>query len=102
MAEQGSESVDLTSSLIISSDVLYDLCCDVCSEDGQNYEADGFCVDCGEYLCKDCVKGHKKNRLSRDHTVQDKTQMPRQKPPVARKMARVFALRTVTIIQPDW
>ncbi|XP_076157500.1 uncharacterized protein LOC143140465 [Alosa pseudoharengus] len=34
---------------------------------------EGWCVECGEALCADCVSAHRRVRMTRDHTI--KTQM---------------------------
>ncbi|XP_060569257.1 uncharacterized protein LOC132727706 [Ruditapes philippinarum] len=50
--------------------------CQPCSSEGESFEADGFCQNCQEYLCKTCIKYHRKVTVSKHHTVLDKGNMP--------------------------
>ncbi|XP_065944294.1 E3 ubiquitin-protein ligase TRIM56-like [Magallana gigas] len=43
--------------------------CKSCQEDDQESKASSWCNDCSEVLCDDCVKCHKKVRLTRNHVV---------------------------------
>ncbi|XP_060589369.1 uncharacterized protein LOC132744632 [Ruditapes philippinarum] len=51
--------------------------CQPCIADGESLEADGFCQNCQEYLCKTCIKYHSKATLSKHHTILDKSNMPK-------------------------
>ena len=43
--------------------------CDPCKYDGTEEDATGFCVACTDYLCQNCQRDHKKNKLTRNHTL---------------------------------
>eukprot|EP00105_Crassostrea_gigas_P026798 XP_011447875.1 PREDICTED: tripartite motif-containing protein 5 [Crassostrea gigas] len=43
--------------------------CKSCQEDDEESKASSWCMDCSEVLCDDCVKCHKKVRLTRNHVV---------------------------------
>ena len=43
--------------------------CDPCLFEKSSTEATGFCVDCVETLCSQCIKYHAKNKASRSHAV---------------------------------
>ncbi|XP_056004091.1 tripartite motif-containing protein 45-like [Ostrea edulis] len=43
--------------------------CDACLRENESENAIGFCLSCTEYLCKMCTKYHKRQLLSRDHTI---------------------------------
>jgi hypothetical protein len=55
--------------------------CQPCKADGESLEADGFCQNCQEYLCKTCIKYHRKATLSKHHTILDKSNMPKNVEP---------------------
>jgi B-box zinc finger len=40
--------------------------------DDQNI-ANKLCNDCDEYLCDDCVKAHKRVKVTKDHVIKDVT-----------------------------
>ena len=50
--------------------------CDACKYDDTIEEATGFCVSCTEYLCQTCCRGHRKNKLTRNHTLLKDEEMP--------------------------
>ncbi|XP_060589370.1 uncharacterized protein LOC132744633 [Ruditapes philippinarum] len=50
--------------------------CQPCIADGERLDADGFCQNCQEYLCKTCIKYHRKVTVSKHHTILDKANMP--------------------------
>ena len=54
--------------------------CDPCNEDGESSEAGGFCVNCNQYLCCECFRAHRKNKMSKDHHLKDKADMPAVRP----------------------
>ncbi|XP_045202942.2 uncharacterized protein LOC123556356 [Mercenaria mercenaria] len=45
--------------------------CDVCDKGEKQCKAEGFCVDCQEYLCKECCDYHKKLKVLQSHVLQD-------------------------------
>ncbi|XP_060604643.1 uncharacterized protein LOC132757390 [Ruditapes philippinarum] len=51
--------------------------CQPCDRDGPRLPAHGFCKNCCEHLCEPCFNFHKKHTLSRDHILQNKTNMPK-------------------------
>ncbi|XP_053378518.1 uncharacterized protein LOC128548138 [Mercenaria mercenaria] len=53
--------------------------CDPCRNDGENINAEGYCVECEEYLCKDCYKVHCRPSVTRHHVLQEKDSMPRKR-----------------------
>ncbi|XP_060569256.1 uncharacterized protein LOC132727705 [Ruditapes philippinarum] len=65
---------DLTSCSVSSK--CYGLLYHPCLADGESLEADGFCQNCQEYLCKTCMKYHRKVTVSKNHTILDKGNMP--------------------------
>ncbi|XP_053385670.1 uncharacterized protein LOC123538008 [Mercenaria mercenaria] len=48
--------------------------CEPCHKEGNRVQADGFCVNCLDYMCNTCLKYHKK--YVRNHTHLDKANMP--------------------------
>ncbi|XP_053407026.1 uncharacterized protein LOC128559438 [Mercenaria mercenaria] len=52
-------SKDLTKSSSEGSEEMSDKCCSSCNEHGKTTEAKKFCVDCGLYLCENCLRVHK-------------------------------------------
>ncbi len=46
--------------------------CTACEE---NADATSYCIDCGEYLCDQCVNAHKRVRITKDHTIQPKDEV---------------------------
>ncbi|XP_060589386.1 uncharacterized protein LOC132744643 [Ruditapes philippinarum] len=69
----------LTSSL--GSSKCHGMLCQPCKADGESLEADGFCQNCQEYLCKTCIKYHRKVTVSKHHTILDKANMPKKVEP---------------------
>jgi hypothetical protein len=51
--------------------------CDPCGMEEVEEEAQGYCKECGEYLCGSCFKSHSRNKASRNHTLLDKAIMPK-------------------------
>ena len=43
--------------------------CTLCIEDQEEISAQWECPECPDYLCDDCKKAHKKNRLTREHNI---------------------------------
>jgi hypothetical protein len=56
-----------------------ELFCDPCKCDGQSLSVEGYCVDCEEYLCKDCYNVHCRPSLTRHHVLKEKDNMPKKK-----------------------
>ncbi|XP_060579851.1 E3 ubiquitin-protein ligase TRIM33-like [Ruditapes philippinarum] len=69
------ECSDHSRSVIGGSDEAEVIFCEPCEQDGRQAEAEGFCVDCPEYLCGQCYKNHKLSKASRSHVLQDKHTM---------------------------
>ncbi|XP_053403122.1 uncharacterized protein LOC128558254 [Mercenaria mercenaria] len=53
--------------------------CDTCFEEGVTKQAEGFCIDCQDYLCGDCFKYHRLPLPVRHHKLLDKNEMPKRK-----------------------
>ncbi|XP_060594363.1 uncharacterized protein LOC132748746 [Ruditapes philippinarum] len=70
------ECSDHSRSVIGGSDEAEVIFCEPCEQDGRQTEAEGFCVDCSEYLCGQCYKNHKLFKAFRSHVLQDKNTMP--------------------------
>ena len=72
-------------SLSMGSDYHYDPFCEVCfASKNQNVKHDGFCKDCVQFLCKDCLRVHKTLQGTRGHVIQRGNDMPKSmadKPP---------------------
>ncbi|KAM4675132.1 transcription intermediary factor 1-alpha isoform 2-T2 [Discoglossus pictus] len=51
-------------------------CQQVCTSCEDNAEARGFCVECVEWLCKNCVQAHQRVKFTKDHTVRQKEEVP--------------------------
>ena len=52
--------------------------CDLCYEDtDQKIQVGGFCSECNSFLCKPCLKAHKKSPASRTHKLLLGTRMPK-------------------------
>jgi hypothetical protein len=63
-------------SIISSSDELRDIFCEPCGKAQQKTTAEGFCVDCSEYLCGQCYNHHRRYKQFGHHVLQDKNSMP--------------------------
>ncbi|KAM9311439.1 transcription intermediary factor 1-alpha [Gastrophryne carolinensis] len=48
----------------------------VCTSCEDNAEARGFCVECVEWLCKNCIQAHQRVKFTKDHTVRQKEEVP--------------------------
>ncbi|XP_053389352.1 E3 ubiquitin-protein ligase TRIM33-like, partial [Mercenaria mercenaria] len=53
----------------------FDHRCEPCLAIGQHIQSRGFCVDCQEYLCKNCFAYHKRTKASKHHQLLDKSNM---------------------------
>ncbi|XP_018424925.1 PREDICTED: transcription intermediary factor 1-alpha isoform X1 [Nanorana parkeri] len=47
-----------------------------CTSCEDNAEARGFCVECVEWLCKNCIQAHQRVKFTKDHTVRQKEEVP--------------------------
>ncbi|XP_065536899.1 transcription intermediary factor 1-alpha isoform X1 [Lathamus discolor] len=47
----------------------------VCTSCDDNAEANGFCVECVEWLCKTCIRAHQRVKFTKDHTVRQKEEV---------------------------
>ncbi|XP_053389533.1 tripartite motif-containing protein 45-like [Mercenaria mercenaria] len=57
--------------------------CNPCKNvSGNHISAEKFCVNCSEYLCKSCSDYHTKLAATREHVLQDKESVPKDKPKV--------------------
>ncbi|KAL3890797.1 hypothetical protein ACJMK2_003075 [Sinanodonta woodiana] len=43
--------------------------CDACKSEDAAVPAEGFCVICKDAMCGDCLKYHRKQKMSKDHTI---------------------------------
>ncbi|XP_053396016.1 E3 ubiquitin-protein ligase TRIM33-like [Mercenaria mercenaria] len=55
------------------SDEVPEMHCEQCEYFGESVEAEGFCVNCLEYMCKSCLKYHARQN---QHILQDRKTMP--------------------------
>ncbi|OXB73664.1 UNVERIFIED_CONTAM: hypothetical protein H355_017086 [Colinus virginianus] len=44
----------------------------VCTSCEDNASAVGFCVECGEWLCKTCIEAHQRVKFTKDHMIRKK------------------------------
>ncbi|XP_015197734.2 E3 ubiquitin-protein ligase TRIM33 isoform X2 [Lepisosteus oculatus] len=44
----------------------------VCTSCEDNATAVGFCVECGEWLCKTCIEAHQRVKFTKDHKIRKK------------------------------
>ena len=44
----------------------------VCTSCEDNAGTIGFCVECGEWLCKTCVEAHQRVKITKDHKIRTK------------------------------
>ncbi|XP_052811906.1 uncharacterized protein LOC128239335 [Mya arenaria] len=54
-------------------DVTY---CQPCSQDGETIPAEAYCTVCKEFMCSNCTSVHKKQRITKSHSLLDKSSMP--------------------------
>ncbi|XP_052818159.1 protein wech-like [Mya arenaria] len=52
--------------------------CEPCKQEGSIVEIEGYCVECKEYLCSECFRTHRKPRPSRNHTLQNVSDMRKE------------------------
>ena len=69
----------------MARDYYYDPFCEVCSETRKrNVKHEGFCNDCVQFLCEDCLRVHRKLQGTRGHVIRRGDDMPKSmadKPP---------------------
>ena len=53
--------------------------CKPCDRDNLRLQATGFCIDCDEHLCDDCVNYHKKAKPSKNHVILNQESMPKSR-----------------------
>ncbi|XP_053390892.1 uncharacterized protein LOC128553741 [Mercenaria mercenaria] len=75
MAVSGRNVADFQSSISKGSAQDFDHGCEPCLAIGQQIEAHGFCVDCQEYLCKNCFAYHQRTKASKHHQLVNKNNM---------------------------
>ena len=82
MSFQGSRMAD---SLSMACNYHYDPFCEVCFETrNRNIQHEGFCNDCVQFLCDDCLRVHRKLQGTRGHVIRRGDDMPKSmadKPP---------------------
>ena len=75
----------MSDSLSMACDYHYDPFCEVCFETrNRNIKHEGFCKDCVQFLCEDCLRVHRKLQAARGHMIQRGDDMPKSmadKPP---------------------
>ncbi|XP_060551106.1 uncharacterized protein LOC132712708 isoform X2 [Ruditapes philippinarum] len=59
-------------SLKDGSDADFEFTCTPCSKDNIREEADKYCPECQEYLCKTCTRYHSRLKASQEHKLLDK------------------------------
>ena len=64
----------------LGSEIVFDFFCEICNDFDKHVEAEGYCVDCGEYLCGPCYNAHGRTRATRCHVLKDKDHMPTDTP----------------------
>uniref|UniRef100_A0A8B9HYC3 E3 ubiquitin-protein ligase TRIM33 n=1 Tax=Astyanax mexicanus TaxID=7994 RepID=A0A8B9HYC3_ASTMX len=47
----------------------------VCTSCEDNASAIGFCVECGEWLCKTCIEAHQRVKFTKDHNIRKKEEV---------------------------
>ncbi|XP_053403124.1 E3 ubiquitin-protein ligase TRIM33-like [Mercenaria mercenaria] len=80
MAVSGRKAADFRGSVSRGSAEEFDHCCEPCLTEGQHIEAFRYCVDCQEYLCKNCVRYHQKTKVLKHHQLIEKDKVDSQKP----------------------
>ena len=58
------------------SSVKSDTFCQPCKSDGNTVKAKGYCEDCNEFICKSCIKAHKKLSWTKNHVIKPKNKIP--------------------------
>ena len=74
------DSLPLITSAVEGSEDVLDIFCDPCYQiDDKFSEPAGYCIDCGEHLCKTCYSLHKRTKPTRNHHLEDGQNMSRSK-----------------------
>uniref|UniRef100_A0A673ML91 E3 ubiquitin-protein ligase TRIM33 n=1 Tax=Sinocyclocheilus rhinocerous TaxID=307959 RepID=A0A673ML91_9TELE len=47
----------------------------VCTSCEDNASAIGFCIECGEWLCKTCIEAHQRVKFTKDHKIRKKEEV---------------------------
>ena len=69
-------ATNLSVSMARSSDDVHEMFCEECDKHESKYvPAEGFCTECLEYKCIECLKYHRR-LLKKPHNIQDKNSMP--------------------------
>ncbi|XP_052781164.1 uncharacterized protein LOC128217807 isoform X2 [Mya arenaria] len=50
--------------------------CQPCAEDGKKILPEAFCPVCKEFLCSNCARVHRNQKITKSHALQDKDSMP--------------------------
>ncbi|XP_060600627.1 uncharacterized protein LOC132754058 [Ruditapes philippinarum] len=92
-----------SSTTSMTSDEDLQVYCQPCDEEGPRLPAHGYCTDCKEHLCHTCFTAHKINRLSKHHTLQDATNMPKilQQPSTSTHTGQFDVLTTLCVKHPQ-
>ncbi|KAK3607043.1 hypothetical protein CHS0354_015354 [Potamilus streckersoni] len=61
--------VDTVLQSILPTKSKIDHACDACYSEGVSVPADGFCAMCEEAMCDNCLKVHKKQKISKNHSI---------------------------------
>ncbi|XP_053384667.1 E3 ubiquitin-protein ligase TRIM71-like [Mercenaria mercenaria] len=92
----GRKASNLEDSMLKGSAEDFDHKCDPCLTDDQHVEAHGFCLDCHEYLCKNCFKFHQRTKALKHHVLLDKDSMTKVGISTAVSTSEVFTERCST------
>lgn len=62
-----------------------ELICNTCYLQGNRNDAEGFCQDCSEFLCGNCLRTHRKSPTTQKHVLIDKASMMKVRLPQSNK-----------------
>lgn len=65
----------------------------MCTSCEDNASAVGFCVECGEWLCKTCIEAHQRVKFTKDHLI-------RKKEDVSGKIEAVLMITVILSLLP--
>ena len=72
-------------SLNMACDYYHDPFCEICADSRErNIKPEGFCNDCVQFLCEDCLRVHRRLQAARGHVIRKGDDMPKSmadKPP---------------------
>ncbi|XP_052770551.1 E3 ubiquitin-protein ligase TRIM71-like [Mya arenaria] len=54
--------------------------CQPCSKDGENVPPESYCIVCEEFMCSNCTRLHKNQKISSSHALLGKGSMPTSMP----------------------